>query len=464
MRAPAPSTDQAEAAYSGVEACDTPCQPPLAVTSLARCDTHLTLNGGLVDGHVSAVLVVDDDPAIVRMLAHRLTGSGYRVLTAGNGLEALRVVDLAPVDIAVCDISMPGMDGLTLLAELRRRYTATQLPVIMLTAHDRATDVINAVRAGANDYAIKPVRFDELEQRLEAHLAVKAAEGQVVRGFQLIRRVGSGATGVICEAIEQSSGRKVALKVLRRSYSTDPTLVARFLREAELAARVEHENVVRTYAAGVDGLTHYIVMELIRGRDLAAVQADKPIELSTALGITRHILLALQAMAVVGVTHRDIKPENVLITADGTVKVTDFGIAHDVWQPGRVTHTGFGVGTPAYASPQQLRGEADEATDVYGLGCTLYFMLTGHDAYDGALPFEALMKAKRRNPRHVTARATQLPPDVARLLEAMLAPLGAERPTVGQVMRAIDDLLGGRPLSLRRRGLLSRLRSVAWWR
>jgi len=406
-----------------------------------------------VDGQVSTLLVVDDDPAIVHMLQQRLTASGYRVLTAGSGPEALAVIEGRPVDLAISDINMPGMDGFDLLSAIRERRNTGQLPVIMLTARDQASDVIRALRLGANDYATKPMRFEELERRIEAHLALKAVEGQVVRGFQLVRRVGAGATGVICEAVEIATGRSVALKVLRRSYSADSLLVGRFLREAELAARVEHPNVVRTIKAGADGLTHYIVMELVRGFDLAALVASKPLELSAALGITRQIVLALQAMAGVGVTHRDIKPENVLITADGTVKVTDFGIAHDLWRPDRITRTGYGVGTPAYASPQQLRGEPDLATDVYGLGCTLFFMLSSRDPFDTGQPFDALMKDKTRNPRRVTARAPDLARDACRLIEAMIDPSSTSRPGIAEVLAAIDAVLAGEPPVLGARGL-----------
>jgi serine/threonine protein kinase len=400
------------------------------------------------DGHASTLLIVDDDPAIVRMLAQRLGSVGYRVLSAGTGRDALELVTNTAVDIALCDINMPGMDGFELLASIRRHRSAGDLPVIMLSARDRGPDVIQALRLGANDYATKPVRLEELEGRIEAHLALKAVEGQVVRGYQLVRRLGSGAMGVICEAQEVETGRTVALKVLKRSYSLDRLAVGRFLREAELASRVTHPNVVRTYTAGIDGQTHYIAMELVRGCDLATLIKGTPLELSAALGIARQVVLALKAMATVGVVHRDIKPENVLVSLDGNVKVTDFGIAHDVKRTHRLTGTGFGVGTLAYASPEQLHGDAGEGTDIYGLGCTLFFMITGDDPFDGQKPLVALNRDKLRSPRRVTARASGLSPDAARLIQAMLAPVAARRPAADEVLEAVDALLAGVPVTL----------------
>jgi len=396
-----------------------------------------------LESRASNLLLVDDDPAILQMLMRRLGAVGFDVTGVGSGEQALDVLENKRVDLVVSDLNMPGIGGFALLAAIRQRYTPSALPVVILSARGDSEDVINALRLGANDYATKPVRFEELQSRIEAHLALKAVDRQVVPGYQLVRCVGEGGMGVVCEAVEIASGRSVALKVMHRSLTTDETVVQRFVREAQLSARIEHPNVVRTYRAGIDGGTYYIVMELVRGLDLATMQHNRPLEVSAALGIARQVVLALQAMAGVGIVHRDIKPENVIVANDGMVKVADFGIAHDLWDKSRLTKTGRGLGTVAYSSPEQMYGQAEVGTDIYGVGCVLFFMVTGQDPFEERQPVDQLWRKKNGNPRKVTAKFPDLYPPVARLIECMIEPKPMHRPTTTECLDAIEAILSG---------------------
>jgi len=278
----------------------------------------------------------------------------------------------------------------------------------------------------------------------KAPAVAKVVDWEIVPGYRWVRCLGEGGMGVVSEAIEVATGRSVALKVMHSSLTTDKTMVQRFMREAELAARIEHPNVVRTYKAGVENGTYYIVMELVRGLDLATMQRNRPLEVSAALGITRQVVLALQAMAGVGVVHRDIKPENVLVANDGTVKVADFGIAHDLREIARLTKAGTGLGTLAYASPEQLHGESEVGTDIYGVGCVLFFMATGEDPFDPHQPVHLLWRKKNGSPRKVTASYAQILSPAARLIECMIEPNSVDRPTAAQVLDAIEAILNGR--------------------
>jgi eukaryotic-like serine/threonine-protein kinase len=237
--------------------------------------------------------------------------------------------------------------------------------------------------------------------------------------FEIVRELGRGGMGVVYEAVQTSLGRRVALKVLGAGLGLTPRAVDRFRREAAAAAKLHHSNIVPVYATGEQEGTHFYAMELIDGPSLDAVvrqlrsQANQRADsLSPELGKTsaytppdplstasstrvsaggssadRFDRVAAMIAAVAdalhhahqqGVTHRDIKPSNLMLSSDGRLSVTDFGLARMLEQPG-MTVTGEFVGTPAYMSPEQItagRIPVDHRTDIYSLGATLYELLT----------------------------------------------------------------------------------------
>ena len=241
--------------------------------------------------------------------------------------------------------------------------------------------------------------------------------GKTLGDFQVRRELGRGGMGVVYEAVQTSLNRRVALKVLGQSLAFTPQAIGRFRREAEAAAKLHHTNIVPVFAVGVEGDTHFYAMELIDGPSLDAVirqmrerhTADTASELTADLVATAaHVPTSTpysgpgstpgsssgrtdRAAAMIadvadalhhahqqGVIHRDIKPSNLILSADGRLSVTDFGLARILEQP-RMTVTGEFVGTPAYMSPEQItagRVPVDHRTDIYSLGATLYELLT----------------------------------------------------------------------------------------
>ncbi|MDT0341631.1 protein kinase domain-containing protein [Streptomyces litchfieldiae] len=211
--------------------------------------------------------------------------------------------------------------------------------------------------------------------------------------YRLLRPLGHGGMGEVWEAHDESLKRPVAVKVisvLAGGGSRGDEDRARFIREARITAALQHPNIVTVHdlgeAATDEGTTPFLVMELLRGQGLDALIRRGPLHEADVAAWGVQICDALGEAHAGGILHRDIKPANVLITASGTVKVLDFGIARAAdpsTAGGRLTHTGFVVGTPPYMAPEQARGRPEPRSDLYALGCVLYEMLTGR------LPFNA---------------------------------------------------------------------------
>jgi serine/threonine-protein kinase len=207
---------------------------------------------------------------------------------------------------------------------------------------------------------------------------VGAVIGRPLGGrYELRQLLGRGGMARVYEAWDGVLGRRVAVKVLDERLTEEPTLVARFGREARAAAGLAHPNIVAVHDAGQDGPVPFIVMELVVGSALAERLSAGPLPPGEAAAVAADVCLALQHAHRRGVVHRDIKPGNILLGADGRVKVTDFGIAKVASLPG-TTGGGTAPGTAEYLAPEQAWSErVDARADIYSLGCCLYEMLTG---------------------------------------------------------------------------------------
>jgi len=180
--------------------------------------------------------------------------------------------------------------------------------------------------------------------------------------YRLTAPLGEGGMSTLWRAVDQQLDREVAVKILRPQYSADPGFAARFRQEARSVASLTHPNIVSVYDYGTDadGATQYIVMQLVEGRDLAAILKERGrISTDDAVQVAIAVASALEAAHRRGIVHRDVKPGNILITDDGDVKVTDFGIARAVSEAS-MTVTGTTLGSVHYFSPEQARG--DEVT------------------------------------------------------------------------------------------------------
>jgi eukaryotic-like serine/threonine-protein kinase len=210
--------------------------------------------------------------------------------------------------------------------------------------------------------------------------------GKLISGrYRLIAPLGEGGMATIWRALDEQLDREVAVKLLREQYGNDPGFTARFKQEARAAGSLQHPNIVPVYDYGTDtDGAQYIVMQLVEGDDLAALLRERTrLETDDAVRVAIGVASALEAAHRRGLVHRDVKPGNILITDDGEVKVTDFGIARAVAEAS-MTVTGTTLGSVHYFSPEQARGdEVTGASDVYSLGIVLYEMLTGRRPFEG---------------------------------------------------------------------------------
>jgi serine/threonine-protein kinase len=248
--------------------------------------------------------------------------------------------------------------------------------------------------------------------------------------YELEEVIGRGGMGTVYRARDRVLGREVAVKLLPEALAAaDPVRLARFEREARATASLSHRGVVAVYDAGVDDSTRYIVMELVTGRDLAAVMREQaPLEPGRAAEIAAEIAEALAAAHAAGVIHRDVKPANVMIARDGRARLLDFGVARSTGST-QLTQVSSILGTASYMAPEQASGKrADERSDIYSLGCLLYAMLTGRPPFTGDTAAAIAHQQIDRAPSPARKLNPSVPADLDALLLTMLAKEPKSRP------------------------------------
>jgi eukaryotic-like serine/threonine-protein kinase len=202
--------------------------------------------------------------------------------------------------------------------------------------------------------------------------------------YRLGERLAAGGMGSVYRAVDETLGRQVAVKALRRELADDPTFLERFRREARAAAALSHPGVAAIYDYGEVEGQPFIVMELVEGENLAErVAAGGPLPWQEAFAIGEQVAAALAAAHAHGLVHRDVKPANIMLGRDGRAKVTDFGIAQAA-QAATLTRTGMVLGSANYVAPEQAKGgHVGPAADLYSLGCVLFEAVTGETPYHG---------------------------------------------------------------------------------
>jgi serine/threonine protein kinase len=250
--------------------------------------------------------------------------------------------------------------------------------------------------------------------------------GERLGHFELLKYVGGGGMGKVFRALDTRLARSVALKILSPEHAADRETVQRFQNEAQSAARLDHENIARVYYVGEDRGLHFIVFEFIEGVNVRDMVVSRgPLPLAEAVSYVLQVADALAHASQRNVVHRDIKPSNLLITPTGQAKLIDMGLARlrEVDAAADLTASGVTLGTFDYISPEQARDprHADVRSDIYSLGCTLFFMFTGRPPFLGGTMLQKLLQHQSDQPPDLRQFRPDLPEEVNRILRRMLA-------------------------------------------
>jgi WD40 repeat protein/tRNA A-37 threonylcarbamoyl transferase component Bud32 len=296
-----------------------------------------------------------------------------------------------------------------------------------------------------------------LQRRLLSRFQINlAAQGRAkdlfVGPFLVLDKLGEGGMGQVYKAQHLRMKRVVALKVIRKEKLASPDSVRRFYQEVEAAAQLSHPNIVLAYDAGQAGNTHYLSMEYVEGTDLNKLVKDAgPLPVTLACEYVRQVALALQHAHEKGLVHRDIKPHNMLLARSGEgpgrVKLLDMGLARLSGQgETSLTQTGQVIGTPDYLAPEQALDarSADTRSDIYSLGCTLYFLLSGSPPYIGDTLAQVLLKHQMEEPAPLAQKRSDIPPGLEAVLRRMMAKKPEARfQTPAEVAQALEPLARG---------------------
>jgi serine/threonine-protein kinase len=282
--------------------------------------------------------------------------------------------------------------------------------------------------------------------------------GTRLGSFEVLAAIGAGGMGEVYQARDTKLNRDVALKILPDAFTVDGDRIARFRREAQVLASLNHPNIAHIYGFEDSGSTHALVLELVEGPTLGDRIAKGPIPLDEALPIAKQIAEALEAAHEQGIVHRDLKPANIKVMPDGKVKVLDFGLAKlietprpvhaaafsqspTITTPAMMTGVGIVLGTAAYMSPEQARGKPiDRRADIWAFGCVLFEMLTGRQTFDAGETVSDAVAAILRTEPEWSSLPANTPQHIVRLLRRCLQKDSLKRlPHIGLARVEIDE-------------------------
>lgn len=278
-------------------------------------------------------------------------------------------------------------------------------------------------------------------------------DGLVLGEYLVLAELGRGGMGIVYEALHRRMQRHVAIKVLPPKIVHHSKAFKRFEREIQTAARLTHPNIVTCYDAGQKSGSSYLVMELIRGEDLSqVVRRDGPFSVNESIELVAQAAEGLKHAHSHQVVHRDVKPSNLMRCEDGTIKILDFGLASlrnrqespsDNQRDDDLTDAGLAIGTFNYMSPEQLEDSrfADARSDIYSLGCTLHFLVTGSPPFQAETPVGKLLAHRESPVPELHSLRGPVPRELAELFRSMLAKNPGERPqSAAQVIERLASI------------------------
>jgi serine/threonine protein kinase len=306
----------------------------------------------------------------------------------------------------------------------------------------------------AQELARQLVRSSQLTKFQAQEIYLGRAKSLILGNYTILDKIGAGGMGQVFKAEHRRMKRIVAIKMLPEAVTQDAAAVARFQREVEAAARLRHPNIVAADDADEAGGVHFLVMEYVDGSDLSGlVKKHGPLSVGKAVNYMLQAARGLEFAHKKGVIHRDVKPGNLLLDTEGTVKILDMGLARlssdgNAATQAELTGTGAALGTVDYIAPEQAVStkHADARADIYGLGCSLHYLLTGKATYDGDTLMAKLL-AHRESP--IPSLGADVPEQVQAIFEKMVAKTVEDRyQTMTEVVVALEQCSAGQQTSL----------------
>jgi serine/threonine-protein kinase len=326
-------------------------------------------------------------------------------------------------------------------ASLDRQTFLSNLRESGLLANGQVGPVLRTLPADARARTVAAALVDAgLLTRFQAnHLLGGRVRGFLLGQYRILEQIGRGAMGRVFKAEHRTMGRTVALKVLAPSVVQSDRALQLFQREIRAVSHLVHPNIVTAYDANEETGHHYLVLEYVDGPNLdQLVRREGPLPVGVAADYIRQVANGLQSAHETGMVHRDIKPANLLVhrrgptdSSPGLIKISDFGLAR-LQSPGSDSSTRLAtifvkdntvMGTPDYLSPEQARSlhKADIRSDLYSLGCTFYFLLTGRVPFPGGTPVEKLIRHGTETPTAIQELRPEVPPAVVAIVNKLLA-------------------------------------------
>ena len=363
------------------------------------------------------ILIADDSRELRTVLSAQLRKLGFDVQVAVDGQDALDRARSFKPTLVIMDIMMPKLSGLRATKKMREDPDLASTPIILMSQLGEEQDVVEGIQAGADEYLVKPFRQAELAARVRILLrkssgaqkkldettaqGLEAAEendavrrfketGQIVSkdfaGFTIIDKLGQGGTATVYRAMEPVNLKPVALKIISPFAAVKEGFLKRLRRSNEIAVRLMHPHIVRTYTMGEYQDVHFMVQELVEGHALDNYlhEENGHMQEAKARRYMLHIAEAIQYLEEKNLIHRDIKPGNIYVSQDDVAKLGDFGLSRLQDDLGQ-TAEGYLLGTPHYISPEQANGDKqiDSRSDMYSLGTTFYHLLSGEPLFPG---------------------------------------------------------------------------------
>jgi CRP-like cAMP-binding protein/tRNA A-37 threonylcarbamoyl transferase component Bud32 len=354
--------------------------------------------------------------------------AGHVLFRQGEASDCLIVLLEGSVEISVSDRGrshiIATLDERTVIGELglltseprSGSVVATTAGRIAVISREKFAHLISA-------HPTLSIAFSELIAKRVGTLSIDVLCGKSIQGYKLHRRIGRGGMGIVYAALDQNLNEERAVKMLRHDLVYDRGTLRRFHQEASIVKSLRHPNIVRMYDEFSAYGTCFVAMELCDGMSLSAVmQRYSPMPLPAIRGIIGQLARALEHTHMAGIAHRDLKPSNVMVLTDGTVKLTDFGLARSPMSlDTELTEQGQIMGTPRYMSPEQMLGErGDCQSDLYSLGLVLYELVTGVPLFTACSFRELIRERGRWQLPDKTQICDELPNDLFEILQQTL--------------------------------------------